>query len=213
MSVRALTVRQPHASLIAVGAKPIETRSWATSYRGPLVIHAGLRVDQESACSPPVAAALQAAWVPMPLGAVVASCQLVDVVPILDGGTTAHDPEHPRPCLQVFGGMLTYFSADVGSDDDVRTMDDQLPFGDFTPGRFAWLLEDVKPTTERCPACWGTGYDGYRRACVRGEWIDDAPHPCPLCHGTDGEPFTFCDPIPAKGRQGLWTWAPEAVGA
>jgi len=27
--------------LIAIGAKKIETRSWATGYRGPLAIHAG----------------------------------------------------------------------------------------------------------------------------------------------------------------------------
>ena len=35
-----LSLWQPWASLIAVGAKQIETRSWPISYRGPLVIHA-----------------------------------------------------------------------------------------------------------------------------------------------------------------------------
>lgn len=38
---RALTVCQPFAELIARGDKPIENRTWATPYRGPLVIHAG----------------------------------------------------------------------------------------------------------------------------------------------------------------------------
>lgn len=38
--MRALTVRQPWASLIALGVKRIETRSWDTQYRGPLAIHA-----------------------------------------------------------------------------------------------------------------------------------------------------------------------------
>lgn len=38
---RALTVRQPWASLIACGVKRIEIRSWATAYRGVLWIHAG----------------------------------------------------------------------------------------------------------------------------------------------------------------------------
>src|SRR5258708_5270609 len=41
--VKALTLWQPWASLIAVGAKTIETRSWSTSYRGPLAIHAAKR--------------------------------------------------------------------------------------------------------------------------------------------------------------------------
>lgn len=38
--MKAVTVREPFASLIAVGAKRIETRSWKTPYRGPIAIHA-----------------------------------------------------------------------------------------------------------------------------------------------------------------------------
>jgi len=38
--VKALTVAQPYASLIAANRKSVETRSWQTSYRGPLAIHA-----------------------------------------------------------------------------------------------------------------------------------------------------------------------------
>ncbi len=39
--MRALSVRQPWASLIASGRKTIELRSWSTKYRGPLLILAG----------------------------------------------------------------------------------------------------------------------------------------------------------------------------
>jgi hypothetical protein len=38
--VKALTLTQPWATLIAVGAKRIETRSWATDYHGQIAIHA-----------------------------------------------------------------------------------------------------------------------------------------------------------------------------
>lgn len=37
---RALTVRQPWASLIAAGRKTVEVRTWTTDHRSPLVIHA-----------------------------------------------------------------------------------------------------------------------------------------------------------------------------
>ena len=37
---RILTVRQPWASLIVLGHKDIENRTWSTRYRGPLLIHA-----------------------------------------------------------------------------------------------------------------------------------------------------------------------------
>lgn len=39
--MKALTICQPYAHLIAIGQKPIENRTWETTYRGPLLIHAG----------------------------------------------------------------------------------------------------------------------------------------------------------------------------
>jgi hypothetical protein len=39
--MKALTVCQPYAELIARGDKPIENRTWPTAYRGQLLIHAG----------------------------------------------------------------------------------------------------------------------------------------------------------------------------
>jgi len=39
--MRALSIRQPWAYLIAIGAKTIENRSWHTPIQGPLIICAG----------------------------------------------------------------------------------------------------------------------------------------------------------------------------
>ena len=39
--MKAITVKQPWASLIAYGEKKIEHRTWSTDYRGPLLICAG----------------------------------------------------------------------------------------------------------------------------------------------------------------------------
>jgi hypothetical protein len=36
--MRALSIKQPWANLIVSGEKTIETRTWQTSYRGPLLI-------------------------------------------------------------------------------------------------------------------------------------------------------------------------------
>jgi len=44
--MKIITARQPWAHLIASGAKNIENRSWATSYRGPVLIHAALQVNR-----------------------------------------------------------------------------------------------------------------------------------------------------------------------
>jgi hypothetical protein len=52
MYIKALTLSQPWASFVAWGAKTVETRSWATRYRGWLAVHASKRfpVGDRNAC-------------------------------------------------------------------------------------------------------------------------------------------------------------------
>lgn len=45
--MKAITLYQPYASLVACGVKTIETRSWGTGYRGVLAIHAAKTVPAD----------------------------------------------------------------------------------------------------------------------------------------------------------------------
>jgi len=45
--VKALSVRQPRASAIADGSKTLETRTWATAHRGPLLVCATKRPQMQ----------------------------------------------------------------------------------------------------------------------------------------------------------------------
>jgi hypothetical protein len=45
--MRAISIKQPFAWLVVTGKKNIENRSWYTHHRGPLAIHAGLRMADE----------------------------------------------------------------------------------------------------------------------------------------------------------------------
>ncbi|WP_086708909.1 ASCH domain-containing protein [Streptomyces antimycoticus] len=77
--MRALTIRQPWAALIAHADKRIENRVWPTSYRGPLLIHAGKSIDRRAMEHPPVAAEvrrLREKGIQLELGAVIAVAQL-----------------------------------------------------------------------------------------------------------------------------------------
>lgn len=71
--MKALTILQPWAHLIAFGAKRVENRSWITGYRGPLVIHAGksdrLITERDRELYPAMA-----------FGAIVAVAELVECV-------------------------------------------------------------------------------------------------------------------------------------
>lgn len=78
--IKALTLKQPWAWAVIQGYKDVENRSWSTSHRGLLLIHAGKQLD---------AAGFEFIWklglhraLPMdlPLGRLVGSVQLQDVV-------------------------------------------------------------------------------------------------------------------------------------
>src|SRR6266699_6473957 len=63
-TIPALTMTDPWGSLVAAGAKRIETRSWSTAYRGPLAIHVAktLPARAEALCyEEPFCQALEAA--------------------------------------------------------------------------------------------------------------------------------------------------------
>lgn len=46
--MKALSIRQPYASLVAHGIKDVENRSWETNYRGIVLIHAARVVPKEA---------------------------------------------------------------------------------------------------------------------------------------------------------------------
>jgi len=87
--MKALTVCQPYAHLIASGRKRVENREWPTSYRGLLYIHAGKNrswLDEDN-----YGIALDR----MAFGAVVALARLVDCLHIeaIDRGD--YDQKYP----------------------------------------------------------------------------------------------------------------------
>ena len=47
MIVKALTIKEPWATLIIDGYKRYEFRSWKTNYRGKILIHAGLSLEKD----------------------------------------------------------------------------------------------------------------------------------------------------------------------
>src|SRR5688572_29785081 len=84
--MKVLSLTQPWATLVAIGAKQIETRSWKTAHRGPLAIHAakGFPKAAKEICrqQPFNQALLDAGFMwfdQLPVGCIVAVCHLVDV--------------------------------------------------------------------------------------------------------------------------------------
>jgi ASCH domain len=79
-SVRCLSVRQPWAWAIIRAGKDTENRTWATKYRGPLLIHAGLRMDDDDCLALSDRIGETALPEEVPLGGIVGVVDLVDCV-------------------------------------------------------------------------------------------------------------------------------------
>lgn len=125
--IRCLSLHQPWASLIAIGAKRIETRSWSTSYRGPIAIHAAKnKSSMRLALEPPFYTALHDGYGfslhgpdLLPLGGIVAVADLVDCLSV-----------NYRECLE---GRYSHLNTP-----------NERAFGDFGVDRFGWMLENVR---------------------------------------------------------------------
>jgi hypothetical protein len=46
--MKAVSIKQPWEYLVVTGAKLIENRTWRTSWRGPLLIHAAKEIDKDA---------------------------------------------------------------------------------------------------------------------------------------------------------------------
>lgn len=72
--MKALTLKQPWATLVAEGIKQIEFRSWKTNYRGKILIHAGVGVDKEAMIQ------FKELNLSYPTGCIVAETSIIDCV-------------------------------------------------------------------------------------------------------------------------------------
>lgn len=91
-------------------------------------------------------------WWPLPLGAIIGTVTVVDVVPIdrWAKGPRVVDFPHDGPLPHQQGGLWLIGNSALNKGTPTP-VEDQRPYGDFTPGRFAWLLADAKPLPEPVP--------------------------------------------------------------
>lgn len=136
--MKVITLTQPWATLVAVGAKRVETRSWTTSYRGRIAIHAAKTFPASAKAlvwTEPFTKRLRAAEIVrfnifagiagegeayLPVGAIIATAKLSDIWRV------------DRPDAAHKWGLST----------------DEIAFGDYSPGRYAWFLRDIEPLPE-----------------------------------------------------------------
>lgn len=153
--MKALTLTQPWATLVAIGAKRFETRSWSPRHLGPIAIHAALglpawvRLVMEA--EPAFRLDLgEQALDALPRGAVIAIARL----------------EFAEPTASLY---LPDLLARLGGPHE-------RALGDYRPGRWAWYLADVQALPEPVPASGALGLWEWARPAELedGPFGDDA---------------------------------------
>ena len=146
----AITLWQPYAQLIADGVKQYETRSWKPPWHllgKRIAIHAAKR----KITTDPYPFGLPSDvfhemdkrygwmwWNILPYGAIVATAELVGFFHVEDYADEAQD--------KVIGTWTNPYV--IGQ----RETLDTDPFGDYSPGRYAWWLQSVTKLDEPVPA-------------------------------------------------------------
>ena len=129
--MKTLSLLQPWASLVVMGLKKIETRSWRTSHRGELLIHASLgRKGALLANEQPFTKYIKG-FSSLPFGAIIGKVILDDVVPV---------------------EQLYYSDATMNK----LTLEEKA-FGDYTKGRYAWILSEPEQFSKPIPVKGGLG--------------------------------------------------------
>lgn len=113
--MKVLSLREPFATLIKEQKKMVETRSWKTNYRGPLYIHASMTKILESDLEDEELMTLVENQ-KMNFGYIICKCTLVDCI----------------------------YMTEEYVDNMQKNNHQEYVCGEYSVGRYAWVLEDIE---------------------------------------------------------------------
>ena len=120
--MKVLSLTEPYATLIKTGVKKIETRSWKTSYRGKLYIHASsTKIPKEYRENKKLMSLVNINE--LNFGNIICSCDLVE-------------------CIEMTAEFIK----------KVKENENEYICGVFAIGRYAWILENIEVLCEPIPA-------------------------------------------------------------
>lgn len=243
--MKAITLRAQWGLPLLAGAKWIETRPRNVRHRGRTAVHLSKastefwriwhdghqRAYGDAATITTAIHLLELAVddIEEVFGCVTGSVEVTDCVPIVAAGSArrAHLSglvETGFVVVNSAGNGAAYYRPGIPPGESSVDITDQIPFGDFTPGRYAVITRSPAICFDRCPYCWGDGIDpeagGGDTVGPMPVTVDSLPDvaravrvakldlaPCPACAS-----IGTCDPIPARGQRSVpWNWTHEGT--
>ncbi len=141
--IKCISLWQPWASLVVLGHKKIETRGYNTKHRGPLLIHATQNRNVLRSYTVEQQVAQEAYWKyktglsadKLPFGAIIGCVNVV-------GSAQAEYYKNIANCVPLSkGGKI-----------DEEEWKREMAFGDYSAGRYGWLLSDPLVFKDPIPA-------------------------------------------------------------
>lgn len=135
--MKVLSLTQPWASLVAIGEKCVETRSWGTRHRGPLAIAAAKGMPR--------------------------ACKDLILDRVFSDALVRGGYKTPRPILELCGHIVAIVDVvDCLPTDGyfvqrrlgqlVESGRSECVFGDYSVGRFGWLTTNLRRLARPIPA-------------------------------------------------------------
>jgi hypothetical protein len=131
--MKVITLIEPWGSLIMHGKKTIETRSWKTNYRGELYIHTSKKRERRT--DEKYLNAIELLNSEPIYGYIIAKCTLSDCIEITES----------------FAKKIICFDST------------NYHLGNYSAGRYAWILKDITPLEEFIPAIGKQGFWYYHK--------------------------------------------------
>lgn len=130
--MKVLSLTEPCATLIKEKIKFIETRSWKTSYRGELFIHASsTRIPKDWRNNKEFMELVKD--IPLNYGNIICKCNLVDCIYMTEEYVKTMKSQNPQEYI----------------------------CGKYEVGRYAWVLEDIETLEPSIPAKGHLGIWNY----------------------------------------------------
>lgn len=153
-TIKVLSLLQPWATLVAEGLKRVETRSWSTSYRGPIAIHATKKFTRSD-------------WEMIMVKTHWARPSCIHAIrrALTRAGYTTHQ-QFPTGCIVALADLVACRSTAFGIESMLtcdghpiqgyewmdKLSEDERAFGDYGPNRWGWFLENVRRLEDPIPA-------------------------------------------------------------
>ena len=119
--MKVISIQEPYATLIALGHKKIETRSWKTSYRGDILIHASLsKTFLKSIKNKEVLNIIKD--IDLNYGMIICKAKLID-------------------CIEMTKDYL----------EKIKSNPKEKQLGIYEEGRYAWLLDEIELLETKIP--------------------------------------------------------------